>query len=418
MLGLGKSKDAGKSANQSAAGGVVTSKKLAKDDSLNASFILGAIENGVVLVGKNNDINLINPAASKMTGWPALEAVGMDINTVMPLTDSSGNRMQPDQNPFHKALSTNASIRESGIWLTNRGGKSMPISLLISPIADKQGQPTGNVVAVFTDMTKEKEEEDRRSDFISTASHEMRSPLAAIDGYIALALNEKISKVDPNARKYLEKAAASTLHLSELFRDLLTSSKVEDGRLVSHPIVMEFGEVVESVIDGERLKAQKKNLNFSFVISSGSEIQGGKTVRPLYYTYVDPNRIHEVLQNLIDNAIKYTDEGSLSVKLTGDAAVVQVQIQDTGHGIPAEDIPHLFQKFYRVDNSMTRTIGGTGLGLFICKKIVEMYNGKIWVESELGKGSTFFINLPRLTTAQALDLQKRQAATMSPLDNS
>jgi two-component system, OmpR family, sensor histidine kinase VicK len=102
--------------------------------------------------------------------------------------------------------------------------------------------------------------------------------------------------------------------------------------------------------------------------------------------------------------------------LTGDTNTAQIQIQDSGVGIPPEDIPHLFQKFYRVDNSSTRTVGGTGLGLFICKKIVELYNGRIWLESEFNKGSTFFINLPRLNTQQALELQQKQAATISPMD--
>jgi signal transduction histidine kinase len=97
--------------------------------------------------------------------------------------------------------------------------------------------------------------------------------------------------------------------------------------------------------------------------------------------------------------------------------VVQVQIKDSGIGIAEEDIPHLFQKFYRVDNSMTRTVGGTGLGLFICKKIIELYNGRIWVDSHFGEGSTFFINLPRLTTEQALHMQQKEASSLSPLDN-
>src|SRR6185437_4367663 len=98
----------------------------------------------------------------------------------------------------------------------------------------------------------------------------------------------------------------------------------------------------------------------------------GKTVRPLYYAYADVNRIREVFQNLVDNAIKYTNEGEVLVRLAGDSSVIQIQIQDSGVGIPPEDIPHLFQKFYRVDNSSTRSIGGTGLGLFICKKVVEL----------------------------------------------
>jgi two-component system sensor histidine kinase VicK len=126
--------------------------------------------------------------------------------------------------------------------------------------------------------------------------------------------------------------------------------------------------------------------------------------------------MQEVLTNVINNAIKYTPEGSVTVSLTGDPSVIQLQVADTGPGISADDLPHLFQKFYRVDNSMTRSIGGTGLGLFICRKIVELYNGRIWAESQLGKGTTFFINLPRLSTAQALEMQKNQASIASPLD--
>jgi signal transduction histidine kinase len=126
--------------------------------------------------------------------------------------------------------------------------------------------------------------------------------------------------------------------------------------------------------------------------------------------------IREVFQNIVDNAIKYTNDGQVMVRLTGDASITQIQVQDSGAGIPPEDIPHLFQKFYRVDNSTTRTVGGTGLGLFICRKITELYNGRIWVESQFGKGSTFFINLPRLNAEQALEIQRKQAATISPMD--
>jgi signal transduction histidine kinase len=135
-----------------------------------------------------------------------------------------------------------------------------------------------------------------------------------------------------------------------------------------------------------------------------------KVVKPLYYVWADPDRLREVITNLFDNACKYTDAGRVTIGLTGNNQVVQIYVRDTGGGIPADDIPHLFQKFYRVDNSATRTIGGTGLGLFICRKIIELYQGRIWVESQLGKGSTFFINLPRLTASRANQLQSQTTA--------
>jgi signal transduction histidine kinase len=180
--------------------------------------------------------------------------------------------------------------------------------------------------------------------------------------------------------------------------------------------VIEIGEILEQVAEAAKFPAQAKGLQLKYSVSADTSANGGKAVRPLYYAYADVNRIREVFQNIVDNAIKYTNEGEVMVRLAGDTSVIQIQIQDSGFGIPAEDIPHLFQKFYRVDNSSTRTIGGTGLGLYICRKITELYNGRIWVESQYGKGSTFFINLPRLNAEQALQIQQRQASTISPMD--
>jgi PAS domain S-box-containing protein len=386
-----------------------------QQEDIEADFILDTIEDGVVMIGRDGLIHMCNPAAGKISGWPPAEAVGLDYKGVLKLVDDKGQPLPEIENPFTQALSTGQTCRDSNATLAGRNDQKVPISVIVSPVRDAAGQPNGSVVGVFRDIAKEKEEEARRSDFISTASHEMRTPLAAIEGYLALALNPKTATIDQNARNLLQKASNSTSHLGELFRDLLTSSKAEDGRLQSFPTVVEIGEVLEQVAEAAKFKASEKNLQLSYAVSSDTS-SGGKVVRPLYYAFVDVNRIREVFQNIVDNSIKYTNEGQVIVRLTGDGSIIQAQVQDTGIGIPAEDIGHLFQKFYRVDNSSTRTIGGTGLGLFICKRVVELYNGHIWVESEYGKGSTFFINLPRLTAQQALDIQKKQAATLSPMD--
>lgn len=376
-------------------GGVTISEKVFKNDSMSSDFILGSIEDGVVMVGGDNVIQLFNPAASRISGWSSEEAVGLDFHNVLSLANEKGQVYDPNTHPITKALTDGKTIRDSKSWLVTKGKKSLPISLIVSPLPGDNNHPGDSVVGVFRDVTREKAEEAQRTEFISTASHEMRTPLAAIEGYLSLALNEKISKIDENARKYINKAEAATKHLSTLFQDLLTSSKAEDGRLTSYPTVVELGEIIEQVAEAGRFKAKEKGLALNFMISSDHDVNRGKVVRPFYYSFVDPNRIREVVQNIIDNAIKYTMQGTITVKLTGDSSVVQIQVQDTGQGIPPEDIPHLFQKFYRVDSSLTRTVGGTGLGLFISKKIIELYNGRIWVESQTGKGSTFFINLDR-----------------------
>jgi PAS domain S-box-containing protein len=384
---------------------------------LSSDFILGAIEDGVIMVGKDNLIQLINPAASKITEWPAEEAVGLDFHSILNVTNEKGEPLPDELRPFPKALTSGQTIRENNLHLTTKTGKRVVLSIIVSPLFEAAGQPTTGAIGVFRDITQEKAEQAQRSDFISTASHEMRTPVAAIEGYLSLVLNPKIAKVDDNARKLLEKASAATKHLGVLFQDLLTSSRAEDGALQSYPQAIELGEVVQQVAEAERFHAQEKGLSLRFVVSSDPAIGGGKVIKPLYYVYADTHRIQEVLTNLINNAIKYTPEGGVTVTLTGDATVIQVQVADTGPGIPSEDLPHLFQKFYRVDNTMTRTIGGTGLGLFICRKIIELYNGRIWIESQLGKGSIFFINLPRLSSSQALEMQQKQASSASPLDS-
>jgi PAS domain S-box-containing protein len=366
-------------------------------------------------VGSDNQIQLLNPAASDITGWPPKEALGLDFHNVLSIVNQKGGPCPPESHPFRQALLSGQVVRDNNSSLANRNGKNVAISLIVSPVISTE-RGVESVVGVFRDVSKEKAEEAARSDFISTASHEMRTPIAAIEGYLALSLNPKTATIDDNARNLLEKASTSTKHLGELFRDLLTSSKAEDGRLISYPAVIEAGEMLEQVAETSRFHAKEKGLELDYKISAEQDISGGKAIRPLYYAYVDPNRIREVFQNIIDNAIKYTNEGKVEVRLTGDTNITQIQVKDTGPGIPAEDIPHLFQKFYRVDNSTTRTVGGTGLGLFICRKIVELYNGRIWVESEWNKGSTFYINLPRLNAQQALEIQKKQSAMISPLD--
>jgi signal transduction histidine kinase len=262
------------------------------------------------------------------------------------------------------------------------------------------------------DITTQKAAEKQRADFISTASHEMRTPVAAIEGYLSLAMNTQVSSIDSRARNYLEKAHQSTQQLGKLFQDLLTSSRAEDGRLVNHPRVVEMSEFIKHLSESFQLAAEKKHLIVDFVIIGDdglAQSSAGKVVTPLYYVHVDQDRISEVVTNVFDNAVKYTQAGKITVGLGGNVQNVQVFIQDTGTGIPPDDVPHLFQKFYRVDNSEVRTIGGTGLGLFICKKIVELYGGQIWVESTLGAGSTFRINLPRVSTQQAESLNRTES---------
>lgn len=389
------------------------------------NILIESISDGIIVVDTSSKITFINSAAANMAEWPEKEVKNFDARKIMRLlTDEKTGEVIPDeQHPFSQVLAQKKRFSKTLI-LMNRKDERKYISLVISPVVvtkEKDSKIIG-AIAVFRDVSSEKGEEQRRAEFISTASHEMRTPVAAIEGYLALALNDKVSKIDPKAREFLDKAHASTQHLGKLFQDLLTSAKAEDGRLTSHPMAIEMGEFVKQLADDLRFGAEKKGLAVEFILNTNVEagnevidtvnpVGSQKTIQPFYYSYADPDRIREVITNVFDNAVKYTAEGGIKLGLTGNEQVVQIRISDTGPGISKEDLPHLFQKFYRVDNSATRSIGGTGLGLFICKKIIELYKGNIWAESELGKGTAFYINLPRLTASQAQELQKTAEAS-------
>jgi PAS domain S-box-containing protein len=389
---------------------------LLRSNQQQSEIFIRSITDGVIGMDTTGKITLMNPAAAKLTEWPIDEAVGVDVKAVVTLATEAGADLEADNNPFATALKDQEAVHLT-LQLKGRNDTATVVSLIVTPIIEPSNNTLTGAVAVIRDISEEHAAEKQRGEFISTASHEMRTPVAAIEGYLALALNEKVSTIDQRARSYLEKAHNSTQHLGKLFQDLLTSSKAEDGRLANHPTAVEMGAFMQQLSDDLKFSAEKKGLFSEFLIGSSdaavdatsSATSENHVVKPFYYVNVDPDRMREVLTNLFDNACKYTDQGKITLGLTGDNDVVQVYIRDTGPGIPAADIPHLFQKFYRVDNSATRTIGGTGLGLFICRKIVELYRGRIWAESVLGKGSSFFINLPRISTTKANELLLAEA---------
>lgn len=387
-----------------------------------SEILVQSLTDGVILINNEGVITLINPAAAKMTGWPVDEAIEADCRLVVTLKKEDGSELDERDNPLsqrtnHPDATTNTLI------LVSRTNKQIIVSIVTSPVINPKTQELMGSIIVLRDISVSHQSDKQRAEFISTASHEMRTPVAAIEGYLQLALNEKVSRIDGKARGFLEKALDSTHHLGQLFQDLLTSAKAEDGRIVSHPEVVELGEYIEQLADSFKFSAEKKGLLTDFVFGKSSDHPVGQAgehvLRPLYFVHIDPDRLREVITNLFDNAVKYTPSGKIIVGLTGNNDVVQLFVRDTGPGISPEDLPHLFQKFYRVDNSATRTIGGTGLGLFICKKIIELYSGRIWAESQVGKGSTFYINLPRVTSQKAEELKRLddQSGASTPINS-
>lgn len=365
-------------------------------------LLTNSISDGVLILDKNQVIKTVNPAVLTILNQSADDIADLNYRSVLELKHLNGSKLTEEDDPVLKALRLGKSINQE-LLLQNKKQTDFMLDITVSVISDEFTHEVYGTVIIMRDISNKKREESARSDFISTASHEMRTPVAAIEGYIELALNEKVSTIDANARKYLEKANFSAQHLSRLFQDLLVTAKAEDGRINNNPTMTEISKLLEQQAEMSSMAAKQKGLNFEFAVSSSDKSNkksNGPLIRPLYYAMVDPDRIREVVSNLVDNAIKYTQTGKITLGVTGNEDVVQFFIKDTGVGMSQEDTKHLFQKFYRVDNSDTRTTGGTGLGLFISKEIIKLYKGQIWVESERGVGTTFYVNIPRMTASE------------------
>lgn len=378
-----------------------------EQESIKTDAIVQAIGDGVIAVEQSGAITLINPAAQNMTGWSAKDAIGISYESVLKLQDDKGNAIDPTANPIARVLNLGQQIRLNELCVLTKSGKKIYASFVVSPLGNGEGE---GVIAVFRDITKERKEGHAQAEFISTASHEMRTPVAAIEGYLGLALNPATATIDEKAREYINKAHESAQHLGQLFQDLLDVSKADDGRLKANPVVIDVVTFTRDIIEGLEAKAHDKQLELIYTPDGSKTTTGTTVIAPVLYSQVDKDHLREVLDNLIENGIKYTPKGNVTVDITASNDYVRLSVKDSGIGVPAEDLPHLFQKFYRVDNSDTREIGGTGLGLYLCRRLIESMNGRIWVESEHKKGSTFYIEIPRLDHTQAAELLEREAA--------
>lgn len=367
-----------------------------------SEVVINAIGDGVIAVDAQGIIQLINPAAQQILGWGKQDAMALSYKSVLRLVDLKNAELDPAKDPIQQALNTNQEIRDNDLTIITHSDKKILGALVVSPI----GEVGSGVIIVFRDITKEKAEEREQAEFISTASHEMRTPVASIEGYLGLALNPNTAQIDDKARDFILKAHEAAQHLGRLFQDLLDVSKADDGRMANIPKVVDVMSFTHDIVQGLTQKATDKGLRLTF---KPNPDDGAKHVTPVYHVNLDNDHIREIIDNLTENAIKYTPAGEVVVDVTGTDDKVVISIKDSGIGIPAEDMPHLFQKFYRVDNAETNQIGGTGLGLYLCRRLAETMGGRIWAESEYKKGSTFYVELPRISTQDAAALAEEQA---------
>jgi two-component system phosphate regulon sensor histidine kinase PhoR len=251
-----------------------------------------------------------------------------------------------------------------------------------APIRSDQGDVIG-AVAVLRDVTELRHTERLRRELTANVSHELRTPLTSIKGF-AETLLDGAMKDEETCRRFLTIIDSEADRLVKLVDDLLDLSHLESKRATLELKPVDLTELVSQTVDKLRPLAEGAGLVLHQVVPGHFEIAA------------DPDRLEQVLTNLIDNAIKYTPPGGqVEVRIQPTDGEVEVSVADTGRGIRAEDLPHVFERFYRVDRSRTRGSGGTGLGLAIAKHIVEAHGGRISVHSRLDEGTTFTFALPR-----------------------
>lgn len=363
-----------------------------------ANLVLNSIEEGVIIVHPTGVVLLANPAAMRMLGVTDTSAIlNVQISSLLRLENGEGMKLEDSVNPVLFAVNSGENYSTRDFVLVNLIEQRKPVA--ISVVSTNSGQ--NERIITLRDISRELEEEGEQTEFISTASHEMRTPVASIEGYLGLALNPKTATIDERARKYLEEAHTSSKHLGRLFKDLLDVTKLDDKKIRVQLSPVEMTSTVRSIANGQVPQMSEKGIHYTFG-SNGTNTSGnGRFLNQEVYASVDIDFLREAVNNLVENAIKYTAEGGgIWVNVRGDDDRVLINVTDTGIGISPDDLKHVFQKFYRADNSQTRTVGGTGLGLYLVKQRVEAMGGKVWAESSFGEGSTFYLSFPRITAEE------------------
>ena len=357
-------------------------------------LLLESAGEGIFGVGQDGLVSFINPAGLAMLGFEAEEVIGQEVHALVHHTHADGTPYPLADCPMHQTLTrgTSAKIDDEILW--RKDGTFFPVEYSSVPIV-RNGILAGSVV-VFSDITERKqmevelieakqaaEEANRaKGNFLANMSHEIRTPMNAVIGMSHLALKTELTS---KQRDYLTKIQSSANSLLGIINDILDFSKIEAGKLDMELVDFNLDEVLDNLANLITVKAREKK-DLEVLFATDQDIP--------HFLVGDPLRLGQILINLANNAVKFTEQGEIVVstellKQSDERVELKFAVSDTGIGLTREQAAKLFQSFTQADTSTTRKFGGTGLGLAISKRLVEMMGGEIWVESEPGQGSTF-----------------------------
>jgi two-component system, OmpR family, phosphate regulon sensor histidine kinase PhoR len=349
-----------------------------EQDGQQLRVVLEAMAEAVIAVDSRRRLLFANDSAARLFG----------------LEDASAGRLVPElirgpqvQDAVEATLRLDGSSAYQGeLTLPGRDagrGNNRSLSVRGTPLP---GRPSPGVVLVFHDVTELRRLERMRQDFVANASHELKTPLASIKAYNETLLDWAIHDDTVNKR-FLERIDEQVERLNLLILDLLSLARIESGQEPFEHNPLPLVGVVQACVEAHRGRAEANGLSFEF--DPGGLDEDAQVL-------ADEEAIRQIVDNLVDNAIKYTPAGrSVTISCWGDHNELCVEVADTGIGIPRDDLPRIFERFYRVDKARSRELGGTGLGLAIVKHLVGSVGGQIDVSSRLGSGSRFQIRLPR-----------------------
>lgn len=344
--------------------------------------LLSSIGDGVITVDSKLKIVMFNKQAEAMFGVTEDEVLGKDITKIIKLLGDEGKEIPYEQRPIVRAVKNGKRTIASYYTFVGQNGVEHPVSITVSPV--KMKNKVIAAMTVFRDYSKEKEVDRMKTEFISLASHQLRTPLSAMRWYSEMLLNGDAGKMSTDQKDYVNNINLSTMRMIELVNALLNVSRIETGRMIIEPRAIDVAQVVSDCIEEVKSVAQVKGITFEF-----------KKDKSLDKTSLDPKLVRQIVLNLLTNAIKYSFENKkVSIGVQKHQSSVVIMVSNEGYGIARAERSRMFEKFYRGQNVLKQAIEGTGLGLYLVKSIVEAMNGKVWFESTVNKRTTFYIQLP------------------------